>query len=156
MLRLVATFISLLVWASVTCAKEKISPTPHIVALASKHAYKDFPRQEDILAVIHVESKFKPKARGYGGRGLMQVKGGSFNPEKNIIQGTEYLREMFLKYRSEKKAFMAYNLGPGNLDRRHNLRKGIVYFKRVTVAKGLYKVEEVEPTEVQLVAEIDP
>lgn len=90
-----------------------------------------------LLAVIHVESVFDPRAGGRyqsgaasGAFGLMQLKfstakavadklGIPFNqqsdlfvPEINVAVGTAYLTELIAQFHSLKLGILAYNLGP--------------------------------------------
>ena len=93
-----------------------------------------------LLAVIHVESVFNPKAGGQyrsgaasGAFGLMQLKFATakgvadklgipftkqedlYVPEINVAVGTAYLTEQIAEFRSLKLGILAYNLGPGTL-----------------------------------------
>ena len=95
---------------------------------------------ELLLAVIHVESRFDPRALGRyrsgdlsGALGLMQVKYETalevakqlgivnlkpedlLHPETNIIIGTAYLAQLITKFKSFKLGILAYNLGPGTV-----------------------------------------
>ena len=87
--------------------------------------YSDFPRREDILAVISVESKFRRCVTdGKGSWGLMQVNFKSSAKgvkEKdmcdvvlNLFHGVQLLRNYFLMFHSERAALIAYNVGPKN------------------------------------------
>ncbi len=91
-----------------------------------------------VLAVIHVESLFNPRAKGQyrdgrysGAFGLMQLKLGTakevgaplgititkkedlFNPEINIPLGLAYLTKQISYFKSLKLGISAYNQGPG-------------------------------------------
>ena len=84
-------------------------------------------------AVIWVESRFNPDARGPGGaKGLMQLmpptsrelaaqlseKNRPLDPEFNVKAGTFYLAKMLRRYTGDETlAVAAYNAGPGNADR---------------------------------------
>lgn len=95
---------------------------------------------ELLLAVIHVESRFDPRALGRyrsgnlsGALGIMQVKYETalevakplgirnlkpedlFDPEINMIIGTAYLTQLITRFRSFKLGILAYNLGPGTV-----------------------------------------
>lgn len=100
------------------------SMADRIVKVAHKHEHVDFPTAEDILAVIGVESKFKPKARSQlkhdPALGLMQIRPGIwklspqelFNIEKNIEHGTRILRKYYEQLnKDEDAALQAYNIG---------------------------------------------
>jgi len=94
-----------------------------------------------ILAVIRLESRGNPNARGSfisgaesGALGLMQIKYESalevansigvkinspedlFVPEKNLMVGTAYLLRLIAKYKNLQHALIAYNVGFGTLD----------------------------------------
>ena len=77
-----------------------------------------FPTALDILAIIGVESSFKPNARGFGGQGIMQI-----NPrvhevenlwdiEINMNFGVSLLKQYYSKAKSETLALLFYNMGP--------------------------------------------
>lgn len=95
-----------------------------IVRLAEKHADPVFPTKEQILAVIAVESSFKPGARNKGSFGLMQIQERSHrariqgrsltNPEVNVEVGVSILKEYYLAVgRNPRAALLAYNAGVG-------------------------------------------
>lgn len=125
------------IWSTSTQGGEPI-PMNKAIALAEMHSHPEFPTAVDLLAIMHVESEFKPRAIGTGGRGLMQVRKGSFNPSVNVRQGAEYLREMYEKYSSRNKAFQAYNIGPGNLKKGKLLSRSRIYLKKVLAARKIY------------------
>lgn len=87
-----------------------------------------------IIALIMTESSFKKGQRSYrGAEGLMQIKPSTakavakkwgvewpeevdlWNPSLNIRVGSAYLFELILKFKSVRKAIIAYNLGETNL-----------------------------------------
>lgn len=80
-----------------------------------------FPTPLDILAVIGVESSFKPLARGPGGQGLMQVNPSVWgrpdldlnHPYENMVKGVEILSNYNLKTKNDVRALVYYNMGPG-------------------------------------------
>jgi hypothetical protein len=94
-----------------------------------------------IRAVIRVESGGrtilfgKPITSGAGAMGLMQLMGDTYNEMRtrnglgadpynardNIMAGTAYLRELYMKY-GYPRLFAAYNAGPGRFE--DHLRKG--------------------------------
>lgn len=95
-----------------------------VVQLAYKHEYSDFPKAKDLLAVIGVESSFRPHAKSElprdPARGLMQVRANvwNVNPEDlhdvelNIQHGSKILNTYYKKFRGNKAAaIQAYNVG---------------------------------------------
>jgi membrane-bound lytic murein transglycosylase MltF len=120
-----------------------------LVSLAEKYAYSDFPRKEDILAIIAVESRFRPDAKTVTSKGLMQinleanhkrVQGSLFNPEENIRVGVEILRGYYeLLGDNRNAAIMAYNIGPGSYIKG---RRSRAYLSKVEKnARLIYPVE---------------
>lgn len=94
-----------------------------ILEHADRLAYEDFPRREDIISVIAVESGFRTcPTDGLGSYGLMQVNAKAnrinketlCNPQVNMIHGVRILRENYETFRSERKALLVYNAGIGN------------------------------------------
>lgn len=100
-----------------------------------------------IVAVMHVESRSNPAARGRflsgtesGALGLMQLKLGTaqvmarslglsirseadlMKPEVNLMIGSYYLLRQIVRYGNVSKGLMAYNIGPYALESR--LRRG--------------------------------
>lgn len=82
------------------------------------------------LAIAQQESGFNPNAKSNkGALGLFQLMPGTASglgvdpndPQQNIRGGIGYLLQLFRKYKDWNKAFIAYNEGPGILD------KGIIY-----------------------------
>jgi soluble lytic murein transglycosylase-like protein len=84
-----------------------------------------------VLAVIHVESSFDPKAVSRAGAvGLMQVRGptlreemkrsrlrftDAFDPLTNVQAGVRYLRRLLDRFGELEVALMAYNAGPSRI-----------------------------------------
>lgn len=94
-----------------------------VVNLAYEYQDPEFPKAEDILAIIGVESSFNPESRS-GLRkdpalGLMQVRPGiwNLNPkelesmESQIKYGTIILKRYYNKLGNAEDAIQAYNLG---------------------------------------------
>jgi hypothetical protein len=109
-----------------------------IVQLADKYAYEDFPKRNDILAIISVESGFNPKASYHGSHGLMQIEKKShleklkyrniFDPEVNIELGSKILNEYYnLLDKNVRSALLAYNAGIGNFKKRRY--RSVYYMK---------------------------
>lgn len=99
-----------------------------IVDIADKNAFEDFPKRNDILAIIAVESGFRPKASLRGSYGLMQIEKKShirklagrsiFSPSVNIEIGAQILNEYFkLLGKNIKATLLSYNAGIGNYKR---------------------------------------
>lgn len=95
-----------------------------IVHYAQKYARDDFPKTEDILAIIAVESTYNTNARHRGSWGLMQIEakshrgkysGGNLTSiDTNIRVGSEILNEYYVSTGSRSNAIMAYNVGIGS------------------------------------------
>ena len=106
-----------------------------------------------ILALVSVESQGDPGAIGRyrsgkesGAFGLMQIKFATakemadeigyplenkedlMKPEVNIVLGTSYLLKLIFKYKSLKLGIMAYNVGPGTMNK--SIRLGLNFPKR--------------------------
>jgi soluble lytic murein transglycosylase-like protein len=113
-----------------------------------------------IVAVMQVESRSNPSARGHfssgtesGALGLMQIKlataqimGKSLGlvihedadlmkPEVNLLLGTYYLMRLIVRYGKVSHGLMAYNIGPYGLE--HRLRTGealpVAYSRKILV-----------------------
>lgn len=104
-------------------------PPDKILKLAKELSYPDFPQTIDVIAVIAGESDFQvnafnpeiskinPTRKIPPSVGLMQVQGGSFDIQKNMVEGIGKLRLYYQRFHSKKKAVMAYNVGPENVQR---------------------------------------
>lgn len=94
-----------------------------IVKLAHKYERPDFPRAEDILAIISIESSFNKdavsKLRRDPARGLMQVRPGVWGIDKaalsdaeaQIHHGAQILDKYYHKLKDKEAAIRAYNIG---------------------------------------------
>ena len=102
---------------------------------------------ELIRAVIQVESGWNPNARSkVGAMGLMQLKPGTarelgvknaYDPAQNIAGGSKYLARLVKKYKGDvSKALMAYNCGPGNVNKGRIPKASKAYAKKVM---GIYR-----------------
>ena len=88
-----------------------------IVVKANKHSAKIFPKTEDILAVIAVESRFEAHAIfSTNAVGLMQIvyKKSSTNIEQNIRDGSTLLKTYYRLTKSKDAAIQSYNIGIGS------------------------------------------
>lgn len=76
-----------------------------------------------IMAVMHAESHFNPKARSHqGAMGLMQINAMTarhlklddvWNPSENMMGGASYLRELIIRFGGDVRLVLAaYNAGP--------------------------------------------
>lgn len=107
----------------------------HILSEVGRHVSPTFPRKEDLLALIAVESKFNPTAKDGKSKGVTQVNVGFHylpNPYQigaNIAKGVEILKGCYeTAGRSRKGAFLCYNAGEGAyLKGRYN----ISYFQKI-------------------------
>lgn len=114
------------------------SKAKEIVTLAKKYEKEKFPKAEDILSVIGIESSFKPASTSGLAHdpavGLMQVRPGIWGlsktdlntPEKQIKVGSEILDKYYKKLGTEDKAVHAYNVGITNFKKGENLNPGYV------------------------------
>jgi hypothetical protein len=102
---------------------------------------------EFVKSVVAAESAFRADAVSpKGAIGLMQLMPATAreygaeasDPRQNIEAGTQYLRDLLLKYQHDDhqvlRALAAYNAGPGAVDRYHGVppyRETIEYITRV-------------------------
>lgn len=94
-----------------------------VVKAATKYASPVFPKRNDILAIIAVESTYNIKAHHKGSWGLMQIEARSHRKkyqgsditaiDTNIRIGSEILKEYFELAHTRKGAITAYNVGIG-------------------------------------------
>ena len=108
--------------------KPKADLKDFISAASDKHQI-----DPDLIdAVIRAESGFNPKARSpKGAQGLMQLMPSTaaklgvtdaYDPASNVDGGTQFLRELLLKYHGDViKALAAYNAGPGRVEQYHGV-----------------------------------
>ena len=89
---------------------DKINCYKNSIASASKKY--DLP-VELIKAIITVESNSYSKAKGKDNcKGLMQVKCGTYDSHRNIMNGTGILKHYLIKCKNDTaKAITAYNMG---------------------------------------------
>lgn len=110
----------------------------NVVNLANKHAHETFPKRDDILAIIAVESQYDIFALAQGCYGLMQIqrkshkkslKGRSLhNPDVNVELGSQILNQYFVLLKDNKKAaVLSFNAGIGNYK---NKRFRLEYYEK--------------------------
>jgi hypothetical protein len=101
---------------------------------------------ELVASVIAVESNFNPKAISWkDARGLMQLMPqtasrlgvkNAFDPQQNIEAGTQYLKELLLRYNGNLELTLAaYNAGPERVQQYRSVppyRETVSYVRRVT------------------------
>lgn len=106
----------------------------------------------EVLAVIHVESRFDPTAvSAAGAKGLMQLQGDTarelaedlglqwtgddllFDPDVNVMLGCMYLRRLNERFGDVDAALAAYSSGPALVEARRdvNVRIPLAYTDRV-------------------------
>ena len=99
---------------------------------------KSFPRKEDILAIVAIESSFNKHAvSSANARGLMQVlyKPTTHDIHHNMVDGVCLLKDYFRILKSEKAAITAYNVGIGNY--LQGMRND-EYYNKYVMAKRLF------------------
>lgn len=108
------------------------------VELAKKHEKDTFPKASDLIAVMAVESSFRPEAKSKlkhdPALGLMQVrpkvhgmhKDDLATPDQQIEHGANILHQYFQKLGSQEHAIHAYNVGITNLRRGTKLNPAYV------------------------------
>jgi soluble lytic murein transglycosylase-like protein len=125
---------------------QKEMPYERAISIASQNHGVD---DTLIRAIIKVESNYQPWAVSWAGAiGLMQLmpktalKMGVYDPmspSHNISGGTKYLKSLYEKFGSLKLAILAYNAGPGNIQK-GNIPSGTKsYLKKVLYYYMKYK-----------------
>jgi len=106
-----------LFYAGSVQAEKLIVPPEYVVKIAKSLSYSDFPKTMDILAIVRVESAFRPMVInpeiGSVGpsRGLMQIQNGSLEVHRNMHEGVGLLREYYQRLGSKEAAVKSYNIG---------------------------------------------
>lgn len=84
---------------------------------------------QEVLAIIHLESKFNPRATNKESTGLMQVNPTKkysrkelLDPATNVYAGVELLNKLYDITGSMEGALVSYNIGIGNFIK-HRFRK---------------------------------
>jgi membrane-bound lytic murein transglycosylase MltF len=107
---------------------DELGPGADLRALAEAAARRHGLDPALVLAVVQVESGFRPDAVSpKGARGLMQLMPGTaadlgvedaFDPEQNLDGGTRHLVGLIARYGGDvKRALAAYNAGEGAVER---------------------------------------
>jgi hypothetical protein len=125
-----------------------------VAHLAVKHEKPQFPKAEDILAVIGIESSFKPNAQSALKKdpavGLTQIRPGVWglnaaklkgNIEAQVKLGADILHKYYDKLKSADKALHAYNIGLTNYMKQKGLNPR--YVQKFDKERDLY--EAVDP-----------
>ena len=126
-------------WSPQTSAGPLHPSRGDILQKVTDEAFEDFPRVNDILAIIHIESSFNPSAKNKTHRGLMQVHNGSLFWDKNIEQGVSILRQLYLSLGSREKAIRSYHLGIGNVLRNKLTKSGDTYYSKFRTQRRKYE-----------------
>jgi soluble lytic murein transglycosylase-like protein len=135
------------------------SPVPSFTATASNRRWDALIRKAGdahgvspglVKAVIHVESRFNPKAVSHrGARGLMQLMpltagdlgvADSFNPWQNIDGGTRYLQRLVQRFDGDLHlSLAAYHAGPATVERYNGVPPYRVTHRYVRRVLELYR-----------------
>jgi hypothetical protein len=123
-----------------------------ILALATEMAQKHKVERALLLAVIGVESAFRPDAVSRAGaRGLMQLMPATADdlgvdptiPRENVDGGAKYLAWLLRTFDDQRVALAAYNAGPGRVKRAGNRIPAIAetraYVRAVTTLHRAYR-----------------
>ena len=105
-----------------------------------------------VAALVKVESGFNPKAKGpTGARGLTQLKPGTasrmgvrniHDPQENLKGGARYLAKCMALFGNEEVALMAYNRGPGAVQKMkgvHAKAKSSAFVRKVKNAQRSFQ-----------------
>lgn len=130
--------------------KYKVDPflAGQIVEVAKKHARPTFPKTEDILTIIGIESSFNPLAvsKDKGDLGLMQVRAGVWKLsrselvkiEDQIKHGAAILAHYYEKLKNEEAAIASFNIGITQYLKNKSNSKGKVYLAKFNRERRLY------------------
>lgn len=128
-----------------------------IVKFAHKYADPVFPTAKDILAIVGIESSFRPHAVSALKRdpavGLMQVRPGVWgldradldSAEKQVQQGSSILKQYFKKFGNIDAAVHAYNVGETNFRKKKGLNPK--YVDKYKAEKAMYLASNQQPAD---------
>ncbi len=132
------TALLLLMVSALTAGEATLQNIKQYDTLVKKNAEKCGIDADLISALITVESNWNAQASYKGCNGLMQVKGGSFEPDKNIRSGCSILAKAYRIFGDIPKALLAYNKGVTGA-KRHIRQGGKINTKYVTKIMTIYK-----------------
>ena len=132
--------------------KYRVNPDviDEIVEIAKKYSYSDFPKTEDILSIIGIESSFdhmaKSKLKRDPAKGLMQVRPGIWKIPKSelkhiegqIKHGVSILRKYYERLKDDEATLRAYNLGITHYKKNPDDPRGDRYIEKFEKEKQLY------------------
>ena len=124
--------------------KYKIDPrlALQVAKLAKRNERKDFPKAEDLLTIVGIESSFRPhaisKLKKDPAMGLTQIRPGvhkldrvrlSGDIEHQMEQSAEILAKYHKHLKDKESAIIAYNVGPGDFKKGKFNQNYITKFK---------------------------
>lgn len=123
--------------------KWKVDPklANKVILEAKKHSQPIFPKKEDVLAIIAIESGFKTSATSSANaKGLMQVlyKPTTFDVSANMADGVFLLKDYYSKFNNINATIQSYNVGIGAYKRgSRNLDYLSKYYEEREIFKSL-------------------
>lgn len=116
-----------------------------VVKTAKMYEHDDFPKAQDILSIISIESQFDPKAKKAGNIGLAQInyktwkhqvdKHQLYTIDGSIKQCANILSDYYDQTGNAKGAVMAYNVG---ITAYKNGTRNQSYYKKFILASTVY------------------
>jgi len=134
-------------------SESKPEPQPTTREMITDAARRSGLPPELVHGVVAAESAYRANAVSRkGAMGLMQLMPSTArsygadpaDPKQNVAAGTQYLRELLLKYNGHvTRALAAYNAGPGAVDRYH----GVPPYRetRAYVARVIRQYQKAQP-----------
>jgi soluble lytic murein transglycosylase-like protein len=119
--------------------KVPIGTSLRVVQATERYSSESFPKQSDLLAIIAVESTFKPLSKSLGNYGLMQVNLRShpiysveelLGIESGVRAGSRILTDMYKSLRDIRGAVVSYNIGIFGYKKGRDNPKYYASFKR--------------------------